>query len=415
MTKQLKETGQWALYQEIELPLAHILAEMEWDGMAIDGDVLHLMGEDLKTRIATLELEIHELAGSTFNVGSPKQLAVVLFEDLGLPGKKTKTGAYSTSVDVLEKLRNKHPIIEKIMTYRTLTKLYSTYIEGLQKARFEDGKVHTIFNQALTQTGRLSSTDPNVQNIPIRLEEGRLIRKAFVPSARDHVLIGADYSQIELRILAHVSVTESLIEAFKNGEDVHTKTAAVVFGVDIDEVTDAQRRGAKAINFGIVYGQSAFGLSESLGITMAAAKKYIDEYLETYSGIQAYMDTTIKGAVQEGYVQTLFNRRRYIPEISNKNFMVRQMAERTAINAPIQGSAADIIKVAMIEVDKLMKKRNVKAKMVLQVHDELLFDVPKDEINLMMEIVKTAMEHATELSVPLKVDISSGDSWYDTK
>ena len=415
MTKQLQETDQWGLYQEIELPLAHILAEMEWQGIAIDADVLRLMGEDLKSRIDNLEAEIHELAGQDFNVGSPKQLGTVLFEDLALPGKKTKTGAYSTSADVLEKLRGKHPIIEKIMAYRTLTKLYSTYIEGLQKARFEDGKIHTIFNQALTQTGRLSSTDPNVQNIPIRLEEGRLIRKAFVPGATDHVLIGADYSQIELRILAHVSETKSLIDAFNHGEDVHRKTAAEVFGVPIEKVTEAQRRGAKAINFGIVYGQSAFGLSESLGISMIDAKRYIDEYLEAYSGIQAYMDTTIKGAVNTGYVETLFNRRRYIPEIANKNFMVRQMAERTAINAPIQGSAADIIKVAMIEVDKLMKAQGVKSKMVLQVHDELLFDVPTDEIDIMMEMIKTAMENATKLSVPLSVEISSGNSWYETK
>ena len=415
MTKQLEETGQWALYQEIELPLAHILAEMEWEGMAIDSHVLQSMGEDLKSRIAILESDIHELAGSNFNIGSPKQLAVVLFDDLGLPGKKTKTGTYSTSVDVLEKLRHQHPIIEKIMAYRTLTKLYSTYIEGLQKARFDDGKVHTIFNQALTQTGRLSSIDPNVQNIPIRLEEGRLIRKAFVPSTPDHVLIGADYSQIELRILAHMSATESLVKAFKNGVDVHALTASEVFGVDIEAVTDAQRHSAKAINFGIVYGQSAFGLSESLGITMIDAKTYIDEYLETYSGIQAYMKATIKGAVQNGYVETLFNRRRYIPEIANKNVMVRQMAERTAINAPIQGSAADIIKVAMIEVDKLMKARGVQSKMVLQVHDELLFDVPKAEIQPMMDIVQTAMEQATKLSVPLKVDISSGSSWFETK
>ena len=415
LSNQLKETEQWILYQEIELPLTFILADMEFNGIAIDTDVLQEMGVSLNERIKKLEKEIHDLAGSTFNVGSPKQLGIVLFEDLGLPGKKTKTGSYSTSADILEKLTHDHPIIEKILAYRTLTKLYSTYIEGLQKARFDDGKVHTIFNQALTQTGRLSSTEPNVQNIPIRLEEGRLIRKAFVPESADNVLIGADYSQIELRILAHVTQTESLIEAFNNGEDIHAKTAAEVFGLDITQISADERRAAKAINFGIVYGMSAFGLSENLNITKASAKRYIDEYLETYSGIKDYMDKTIAEAKVTGFVETLFLRRRYVPEITHKNFMIRQGAERTAINAPIQGSAADIIKVAMIEVDKLMKARTVKSRMVLQVHDELLFDVPKDEVCVMMEIIKTAMESATELSIPLKVDISSGESWYDTK
>ena len=415
LSKQLRETEQWILYKEMELPLTHILADMEFNGIAVDVDVLKEMGRDLDERITKLEAEIHDLAGSKFNVGSPKQLGVVLFEDLGLPGKKTKTGSYSTSADILEKLRSDHPIIEKILVYRTLTKLYSTYIEGLQKARFDDGKVHTIFNQALTQTGRLSSTEPNVQNIPIRLEEGRLIRKAFVPESADNVLIGADYSQIELRILAHICQTESLIAAFNNDEDIHAKTASEVFGLDINEVTDDERRAAKAINFGIVYGMSAFGLSENLNITKANAKRYIEEYLETYGGIKDYMNRTIEEAKVTGFVETLFLRRRYVPEITHNNFMVRQGAERTAINAPIQGSAADIIKVAMIEVDKLMKARGVKSKMVLQVHDELLFDVEKDEQDIMMELIKTAMENATVLSVPLRVDISSGNSWFETK
>jgi len=415
LTEQLKDADQWILYQEIELPLTHILAQMEFDGMTIDKQILIEMGEMLTSRIQKLEADIHELAGSTFNIGSPKQLGTVLFEEMGLPGKKTKTGTYSTSADILEKLKPDYPIIEKILEYRMLTKLYSTYIEGLQKACFEDGKIHTIFNQALTQTGRLSSTDPNVQNIPIRLEEGRLIRKAFVPSSANHVLIGADYSQIELRILAHVSGTESLIEAFKNNEDVHKKTASQVFGVPLKDVTEAQRRGAKAINFGIVYGQSAFGLSEALNISMVEAKHYIEDYLEAYSGIKNYMDTTIAEAKETGYVETLFLRRRYVPEITHNNFMVRQAAERTAINAPIQGSAADIIKVAMIEVDKLMKAQGVKSKMVLQVHDELLFDVLKDEVDIMMKIVKKGMEHATELSVPLEVEASHGKNWHELK
>lgn len=415
LSNQLKEAQQWILYQEIELPLTFILAEMEFNGMAVDINVLQEIGGNLNGRIKTLETKIHDLAGSTFNIGSPKQLGLVLFEDLGLPGKKTKTGSYSTSADILEKLRHHHPIIEKILEYRTLTKLYSTYIEGLQKARFDDGKVHTIFNQALTQTGRLSSTEPNVQNIPIRLEEGRLIRKAFVPESSDHVLIGADYSQIELRILAHVCQADSLIEAFNHDQDIHTKTASEVFGLNINDVTDDDRRAAKAINFGIVYGMSAFGLSENLNISPIDAKRYINDYLEKYSGIKDYMAHTIKEAKDKGYVETLFLRRRYVPKINHKNFMVRSMAERTAINAPIQGSAADIIKVAMIEVDKLMKTHEVKSKMVLQVHDELLFDVPKDEVSIMKQIVKTAMEKATKLSVPLKVDISSGASWFESK
>ena len=416
LSKQLKEAQQWVLYQELELPLTFVLAQMEFDGITVDDTVLQEMGTALAERIKSLETEIHGLAGSSFNISSPKQLGVILFEELGLKGKKTKTGAYSTSADILEKLRHDHPIIDLILEYRTLTKLYSTYIEGLQKARFDDGKVHTIFNQALTQTGRLSSTEPNVQNIPIRLEEGRLIRKAFVPTvATKNVLIGADYSQIELRVLAHVSQTEGLITAFNNDEDIHAKTAAEVFGLGIDEVTDTERRAAKAINFGIVYGQSAFGLSESLGITPAQAKQYIEEYLETYSGIKRYMDETIASAKDLGYIETLFLRRRYFPEITHTNFMVRQGAERTAINAPIQGSAADIIKVAMIEVDKLMKAKQVKAKMVLQVHDELLFDVPEDEVDTMTKLIKQGMENATKLSVPLKVDVSSGANWYEAK
>ncbi|MCL2559564.1 MAG: DNA polymerase I [Turicibacter sp.] len=415
LSHALKEADQWILYQEIELPLTFILAEMEFNGIAVDAEVLKAMGVDLNARIEKLAADIYELADTTFNIGSPKQLGVVLFEDIGLPGKKTKTGSYSTSADVLEKLKHEHPIIEKILAYRTLTKLDSTYIEGLQKVRFDNGKVHTIFNQALTQTGRLSSTEPNVQNIPIRLEEGRLIRKAFVPESSDNVLIGADYSQIELRILAHVCQTESLIEAFNNDEDIHAKTAAEVFGLDINAVTEDDRRAAKAINFGIVYGMSAFGLSENLNISPAEAKRYIENYLETYGGIKDYMAHTIKEAKVTGYVETLFLRRRYVPEITHKNFMVRSMAERTAINAPIQGSAADIIKVAMIEVDKLMKAQGVKSKMVLQVHDELLFDVPKDEVETMKKMIKTAMENATKLSVPLRADISSGQSWFETK
>lgn len=301
------------------------------------------------------------------------------------------------------------------MEYRTLTKLYSTYIEGLKKACYEDGKVHTIFNQALTQTGRLSSIEPNLQNIPIRLEEGRMIRRAFVPSQEGWVILGADYSQIELRILAHISNTESLIDAFKHGEDIHKKTAMDVFKVSEDEMTSDLRRSAKAINFGIIYGMSAFGLSENLNITQKEAKKYIDHYLETYSGIHQYMEDTVKYAKFNGYVSTLFNRRRYIPELTQKNYAIRQFGERTAMNAPIQGTAADIIKKAMIDVHQAMLEKNVKSRLLLQVHDELIFEVPQEELDMMIELVTKTMEDVVELQVPLKADYSYGPTWYDAK
>jgi len=415
MTGELKKLDQWLLYQEIELPLMFILAQMEFDGIKIDNEFLKEMSISIKQRIIGLEEEIFEITGESFNVSSPKQLGTILFEKMGLPGKKSKTGSYSTSADILERLKNDYPVVEKVLEYRMLAKLYSNYIEGLQKACYDDNLVHTIFNQASTTTGRLSSTEPNVQNIPIRLEEGRLIRKAFVPSQENHVIVTADYSQIELRVLAHISQTEGLIEAFNNDEDVHKKTASEVFGVEIEDVTDAQRRGAKAINFGIVYGQSAFGLSEALNISMAKAKMYIEEYLETYNGIQKYMDDTIESAKENGYVQTLFLRRRYMPEINSRNFMVKSAAERTAINAPIQGSAADIIKLAMIEVDKLMKSNNLKSKMLLQVHDELVFDVLCEELEQMKSVIKKAMEEVTKLSVALKIEMNHGSNWYETK
>ncbi|MGL4373500.1 MAG: DNA polymerase I, partial [Turicibacter sp.] len=412
---QLKEAEQFDLFEDMEMPLAIVLGEMEYQGMAVDLDELQKMGDDLKTRIEAIEKEIYQLADTTFNINSPKQLGEVLFERLSLPVvKKNKTG-YSTNVDVLEKLMDTHPIIKHIMDYRTLTKLYTTYIEGLKKARFEDGKVHTIFNQALTQTGRLSSIEPNLQNIPIRLEEGRLIRKAFVPSEKGWVILGADYSQIELRILAHISNTESLIEAFRTGQDIHTKTAMDVFKVSQEEVTSDLRRSAKAINFGIIYGMSAFGLSENLKIGQKEAKGYIEHYLETYSGIKAYMDETIKYAKFNGYVSTLFNRRRYITELSSSNYAVRQFGERTAMNAPIQGAAADIIKKAMIDVYEKMQAANVKSRLLLQVHDELIFEVPQDEIELMTALVIKTMEEVVDLQVPLKVDYSQGASWYDAK
>lgn len=413
--EQLKEHEQVKLFEEMEMPLADVLAQMEFDGMAVDVETLDKMGDDLKGRISSLEANIFEQAGMSFNINSPKQLGEVLFEKLSLPViKKTKTG-YSTNVDVLEKLMDEHPIIKLIMEYRTLTKLYSTYIEGLKKARYKDGKVHTIFNQALTQTGRLSSIEPNLQNIPIRLEEGRLIRRAFVPSEEGWVILGADYSQIELRILAHISNTESLIDAFKHGEDIHKKTAMDVFKVSEEEMTSDLRRSAKAINFGIIYGMSAFGLSGNLNITQKEAKKYIDHYLETYSGIKQYMDDTVKYAKFNGYAQTLFNRRRYIPELSQKNYALRQFGERTAMNAPIQGTAADIIKKAMIDVHEAMKKQDVKSRLLLQVHDELIFEVPQEELETMIQLVTKTMEEVVELQVPLKADYSYGPTWYDAK
>lgn len=413
--EQLKEQEQLSLFEEMEMPLAEVLAMMEYTGMALDLKTLDEMGQNLKGRIEALEAKIYEQAGMSFNINSPKQLGEVLFEKLSLPViKKTKTG-YSTNVDVLEKLMGTHPIIECIMEYRTLTKLYSTYIEGLRKACYEDGKVHTIFNQALTQTGRLSSIEPNLQNIPIRLEEGRMIRRAFVPSEEGWIILGADYSQIELRILAHISNTESLIEAFRQGEDIHKKTAMDVFKVSEEEMTSDLRRSAKAINFGIIYGMSAFGLSENLNITQKEAKKYIDHYLETYSGIHQYMEDTVKYAKYNGYVSTLFKRRRYIPELTQKNYAIRQFGERTAMNAPIQGTAADIIKKAMIDVYQAMQEKQVKSRLLLQVHDELIFEVPKEELETMIELVTKTMEDVVELQVPLKADYSYGPTWYDAK
>jgi len=412
---RLIEQGQLELFEDMEMVLANVLATMEFQGMALDLDALDIMGKDLKKRIQDLETTIYEQAGMSFNINSPKQLGEVLFEKLSLPIiKKTKTG-YSTGVEVLEKLYDKHPVIEPIMGYRTLTKLYSTYIEGLKKSCYEDGKVHTIFNQALTQTGRLSSVEPNLQNIPIRLEEGRLIRRAFVPSQEGWLILGADYSQIELRILAHISKTDSLIDAFKHGVDIHTKTAMDVFKVSEAEVTSDLRRSAKAINFGIIYGMSSFGLSGNLNISQAEAKKYIDHYLETYEGIKQYMEDIVKEAKYQGYVETLFNRRRYIPELAQKNYAIRQFGERTAMNAPIQGTAADIIKKAMIDVFEKMNQKKVQSRLLLQVHDELIFEVPESELEEMIEIVTSTMEQVVPLSVPIKADYAYGVTWYDAK
>ena len=416
MTVILDEHEQGHLLMELELPVAIILADMEWQGVKVDVERLQLMGQDMATRLQSIETKIFDLAGEAFNINSPKQLGTILFEKLGLPVlKKTKTG-YSTSADVLEKLENQHEIVREILHYRQLGKIQSTYIEGLLKVVDPTtNKVHTRFNQALTQTGRLSSTDPNLQNIPIRLEEGRKIRQAFIPSEKDWIIFAADYSQIELRVLAHIANDQGLVEAFKAGMDIHTKTAMDVFHVTADEVTSNMRRQAKAVNFGIVYGISDYGLSQNLGITRKEAAQFIEKYFKSFPGVQDYMDWSIHEARQKGYSITLLQRRRYIPEITSRNFNIRSFAERTAMNTPIQGSAADIIKLAMINMSERLKREGLKSKMLLQVHDELIFEVPPEELEIMKKIVPDEMENAISLNVPLKVDYNYGPTWFDAK
>lgn len=410
---RLKKDQQYDLYENVEMPVAFILADMEYQGTKMDQGVLKELGDTFKTQIDQLEKEIYLLAHKEFNIASPKQLGEVLFEDLGLPnGKKTKTG-YSTSVDVLNKLRNVHPIIDKVLNYRTISKLYSTYIVGLQEQIFIDGKTHTIYNQALTQTGRLSSTDPNLQNIPVKTEEGKLIRKAFVPEY--DYLISFDYSQIELRVLAHLANVTSLIQAFNENKDIHRHTASVVFGVSEDEVTSTMRRNAKAVNFGIIYGMSDYGLAEQLGVTVKEAKSFIEKYFEKYTEIKDYMNKNIAFGKENGYVSTVLNRKRYIPEINEKNYMRQEFGKRLAMNSPIQGSAADIIKLAMIKVDQLLKENHMKSKMILQVHDELIFDVYEDELEQMMELVQTGMESAYQMTVELKAEGTYAKNWYELK
>ncbi|WP_338652899.1 DNA polymerase I [Sporosarcina psychrophila] len=413
--EKLQDNDQYDLYHELELPLAAILAKMETTGVKTDRETLLTIGTELSAKLATLETTIYEIAGEKFNINSPKQLGVILFEKIGLtPIKKTKTG-YSTAADVLEKLESEHEIISHILNYRQLGKLNSTYIEGLLKEIHEDGKIHTRFQQALTTTGRLSSINPNLQNIPVRLEEGRKIRAAFVPSEPGWYLFAADYSQIELRVLAHMSQDEKLIEAFRAGADIHTKTAMDVFGVDEDSVTSDMRRAAKAVNFGIVYGISDYGLSQNLDITRKDAAQFIDTYLSSFPGVKQYMSDIVAEAKRKGYVTTLMNRRRYLPEITSSNFNLRSFAERTAMNTPIQGSAADIIKKAMIEMANRLEVEGMKTRMLLQVHDELIFEAPQEEIEKLKEIVPEVMESALALDVPLKVDWAFGLSWYETK
>ncbi|WP_458354726.1 DNA polymerase I [Peribacillus frigoritolerans] len=416
MIDKLQEYEQYHLFTELELPLSIILANMEWQGIKVDIGRLKNMGQELAIRLRNIEARIFELAGEAFNINSPKQLGAILFEKLELPVmKKTKTG-YSTSADVLEKLESKHDIVKEILLYRQLGKLQSTYIEGLLKVvNGKTDKVHTRFNQALTQTGRLSSTDPNLQNIPIRLEEGRKIRQAFIPSEKDWIIFAADYSQIELRVLAHIANDSGLVEAFQAGMDIHTRTAMDVFHVSADQVTSNMRRHAKAVNFGIVYGISDYGLSQSLGITRKEAGEFIEKYLRSFPGVQEYMEESIHEARQKGYSTTLMQRRRYIPEITSRNFNIRSFAERTAMNTPIQGSAADIIKLAMINMNKRLKREGLKTRMLLQVHDELIFETPPEELEILKVIVPEEMENAIELNVPLKVDYAFGPTWFDAK
>jgi DNA polymerase-1 len=395
------------------MPLVRVLAKMELNGIRCDADILDSMKLEMNDKIKTLSNEIYDLCGKEFNISSPKQLGDVLFEDLGLPHGKKGTNGYKTGAEVLEKLIDSHPVISKILEYRNLTKLYSTYLEGLSKYISSDGKIHTIYKQTLTRTGRLSSVEPNLQNIPARDEQGRLIRKAFIPEYNE--FLSCDYSQIELRVLAHISQSEDLIQAFVNDEDIHTKVAADIFQKNMSDVTKQERRTAKAVIFGIVYGISGFGLGENIGVSPKEAKKFIDKYYELYPGVKNYMDLTVKDAYDCGYVRTLFNRKRNIDELFNSNFMIRQSGERIALNTPIQGTSADIIKKAMVEVDKAFEVNNIKSKMLLQIHDELVFDCLEEEKTKVVDIVKTIMESVVKLSVPLKVSADFGTDLYETK
>lgn len=412
--EKLKEEKLLDLFEEIEMPLSKVLGDMEYNGVLIDQNELNKLGEEFKIKIGLLEQSIYNDAGEKFNISSPKQLGEILFDKLQLPhGKKNKSG-YSTSIDVLNKLLGKHPIIEKIIEYRTINKLYTTYVEGLKNAICRDGKIHTIYTQTLTRTGRLSSIEPNLQNIPIRNEYGALIRKAFIPS-ENGIIMSGDYSQIELRILSHMANIDSLKKAFYDNIDIHTKTASDIFKIPTDLVDKKMRRIAKAVNFGIIYGISSFGLSENLHIRPKEAKEFIDSYLQTYPGVKQYMDDTIKKAYEDGYVRTLFNRKRTIGELQNKNYMIRQSGERIALNTPIQGTSADIIKKAMIEIAKKLEQEKMQTKMIIQVHDELVFDVPNNEKEKIEKIIKDIMENVCELSVPLNVEIAYGKNWREAK
>ncbi len=414
LRKCLKEKGMLKLFEEIEMPLVFTLYDMEQNGVKINSSALKEYGDQLAGHIQTLEQEIYNDAGEKFNINSPKQLGVILFEKLEIPGgKRTKTG-YSTAADVLEKLAPDHPIIAKILEYRQYAKLKSTYADGLANYIAEDGRIHGKFNQTITATGRISSTEPNLQNIPVRTELGRMIRKVFVPR-EGCVFVDADYSQIELRVLAHCSGDAHLIEAYREAKDIHKITASQVFHVPFEKVTDQQRRNAKAVNFGIVYGISSFGLSQDLSITRKEAAKYIEDYFHTYPGIKTFLDDAVKHAKEQGYAVTLFGRRRPVPELSSSNFVQRSFGERVAMNSPIQGTAADIIKIAMIGVNRRLKEEGLSSRLVLQVHDELLIEAEKTEVEKVKGILCEEMEHAATLDVPLEIDMHTGDNWYEAK
>lgn len=412
--KALHETEMWKVYTEIELPLVFTLNSMEEWGIRVKGEELKSYGEKLSVRIQELEKMIWEQAGEEFNINSPKQLGVILFEKMGIPGgKKTKTG-YSTAADILEKLAPEHEIIKNILEYRQLAKLKSTYADGLSAVIEPDGRIHSTFNQTITATGRISSTEPNLQNIPVRMELGRLIRKVFVPK-EDCIFVNADYSQIELRVLAHMAGDEHLIQAYKEAQDIHRMTASQVFHTPFDEVTPTQRSNAKAVNFGIVYGISSFGLSQDLSITKKEAENYIQQYFRTYPGIKAFLDRSVEDAKEKGYAVTLFGRRRPVPELLSSNFMQRSFGERIAMNSPIQGTAADIIKIAMVRVNRRLKRQHMKSRLILQIHDELLIEAVLDEVDAVKAILKEEMEHAATLAVPLEVDMHTGHNWYELK
>lgn len=414
LREKLKETGMESLYDEMELPCLYALYEMEKNGIRVDGEALHQYGKKLRTRIEELTAEIHAMAGEEFNINSPKKLGEILFEKLGLKnGKKTKAG-YSTSAEVLEKLKNAHPIIPKILEYRQLTKLNSTYAEGLAGYIRADGRIHGKFHQTVTVTGRISSADPNLQNIPTRMPLGREIRKVFIPE-EGSVFVDADYSQIELRVLAHMSGDAALIAAYQADEDIHAITASQVFDVPLDQVDSTLRRKAKAVNFGIVYGISSFGLGQDLDISRKEAEGYIEKYFATYGKVKEFLDRTVEDAKKNGYTVTMFGRRRPIPELASSNFMTRSFGERAAMNAPVQGTAADIIKIAMVRVNRRLKKEHLQSKLVLQIHDELIIETKKEEVEIVQKILVQEMMHAADLAVPLLVDANVGDSWYDAK
>jgi len=415
LQEKMKQDNSLELFNTIEMPLVEVLASMEYDGIYIDKEELIQYGNELQERISEITEKIYELTGEEFNINSTKQLGEILFEKLKLPViKKNKTG-YSTDVDVLEKLKTTHPVVEKLLEYRQLVKLHSTYVEGLIPfINPETNRIHSKFHQTVTATGRISSTEPNLQNIPTRFELGQQLRKVFKPE-NDNIFIDADYSQIELRVLAHISEDENMINAFNADEDIHAQAASKVLNIPIEEVTKEQRSEAKAINFGIVYGISDFGLGEQLGISRKKAKEYIEQYLDKYNGIKKFMHDIVEEAKEKGFVETLYHRRRYVPELKSNNYMVRQFGSRVAMNTPIQGTAADIMKIAMINVYRRIKEQNLKSRLIVQVHDELLVETVPEEIEIVTSILKNEMENVIKLKVPLKADLNEGKNWYEAK